>query len=223
MGILNEMFGDEEESLPYEGELLAEGDYVSKKETMMSGYGIFRKKYVLKNLLLRLFIAGAALASAVFMIVTSPAEDRAIPFLCLVMCVFVIGWFIAQFTSNKKNYLKSLESLAGIPYHAEIYTDKIKIADMSPPSENTENTENTENAGEGNTEDSTEDMDAGPPATVIHLDSPIVDLLDKDDMFILIVKKAYVFIMPKAAFSEEDAKTVREKLSNIMGIRYKCT
>lgn len=217
MGILNEMFGDEEESLPYEGELLAEGDYVSKKETMMSGYGIFRKKYVLKNLLLRLFIAGLALASAVFMLITSPPEDRAIPYLCLCMCLFVIFWFIGQFTGNKKSYLKSLESLAGIPYHAEIYTDKIKIADMSPIEESAENTENTENAGE----DGTEDRDAGPPATVIHLDSPIVDLLDSEDMLILIVKKAYVFIMPKAAFSEEDAKTVREKLSNIMGIRYK--
>lgn len=216
MGILNEMFGDGETSAPYEGELLAEGSYVSEKETMMAGYAVFRKIYVLKNLLLRLFIAGLALASSIFMIVTSPADDRAIPYLCLVMCVFVIWWFIGQFVSNKKGYLKSLDSLAGIPYRAEIYTDKIKIADMSPPPENGESTESTENA-----EDGTEDTDAEPPATVIHLDSPIVDLLDKDDMFILIVKKAYVFIMPKSAFAEEDVDTVREKLSNIMGIRYK--
>lgn len=213
MGILNEMFGDGETSAPYEGELLAEGDYVSKKETMLDGYAVFRKRYVFKNLLLRLFIAGLALASAVFMLITSPADDKAIPFLCLCMCLFVISWFIGQFTANKKGYLKSLDSLAGIPYHAEIYTDKIKIADMSPIEESTESTENAE--------DGTEDTDAGPPATVIHLDSPIVDLLDKDDMFILIVKKAYVFIMPKSAFAEKDAETVCEKLSNIMGIRYK--
>lgn len=214
MGILNEMFGDEETSAPYEGELLAGGDYVSKKETMLAGYAVFRKRYVLKNLLLRLFIAGLALASSIFMIVTSPVDDKAIPFLCLCMCLFVISWFIGQFTANKKSYLKSLDSLAGIPYHAEIYTDKIKIADMSPIEESTESTENAE-------EDGTEKTDAGPPATVIHLDSPIVNLLDEEDMFILIVKKAYVFIMPKSAFAEKDAETVREKLSNIMGIRYK--
>lgn len=59
------------------------------------------------------------------------------------------------------------------------------------------------------------------PTTVIHLDSPIVDLLDKNEIFILIVKKSYVFIIPKSAFSEEDAQKVKEKLSAIMGIRYK--
>lgn len=212
MGILNEMFGDGEQAAPYEGELLAEGDYVSEKEKMLAGYKTFRKRYVLKNLLLRLFIAGLALASSVFMIVTSPAEDRTIPVFCLLLCGFVIGWFISQFVSNKRKYLKSVESLAGIPYHVEIFTDKIKIADMSPIPENVESTEEDEDEGTEN---------AGPPATVIHLDSPIVDLLDREGIFILIVKKAYVFIIPKSAFSEENVKTVREKLSVIMGIRYK--
>ncbi|MDE5742519.1 MAG: YcxB family protein [Oscillospiraceae bacterium] len=55
----------------------------------------------------------------------------------------------------------------------------------------------------------------------MHLDSHIVDLLEKEDIFILVVKKAYLFIVPKSAFSEENVKTVREKLSIIMGIRYK--
>lgn len=217
MGILNEMFGDGEPVASYEGDLLAEGDYVSEKEKMLAGYKTFRKRYVLKNFLLRLFIAGLALASSVFMIVTSPAEDRTIPVFCLLLCGFVIGWFISQFVSNKRKYLKSVESLAGIPYHAEIFTDKIKIADMSPTPENVESTE--EDEGDENADQDIEN--SGPPATVIHLDSPIVDLLDREGIFILIVKKAYVFIIPKTAFSEEDVKTVREKLSVIMGIRYK--
>ena len=59
------------------------------------------------------------------------------------------------------------------------------------------------------------------PATIIHLDQPIVDLLDKDDMFILVVNKSYVFIIPKSAFTEDKVQKIREKLSVIMGIRYK--
>lgn len=214
MGILNEMFGDGE-SLPEvkEGELLAAGDYVSEKETMLTGYGIFRRKYVMKNLLLRLFIAGVALASSVFMIITSPTDDKVIPYMCLVMCVFVISWFIGQFNGNKKSYLKSLNSLSGIPYHVEIYTDKIKISDMSPIEESTEEVPQ-ETEGDSPQEEEN-------PATVIHLDSPIVDLMDKEDMFILVVKKSYLFIVPKSAFPQEAAQKVREKLSNIMGIRYK--
>ena len=56
---------------------------------------------------------------------------------------------------------------------------------------------------------------------MIHLDSPIVDLTDREDMFILVVKKAYVFIIPKRAFTEDECQRIRDKLSAIMGIRYK--
>ena len=217
MGILNEMFGDGD-SLPEraEGELLAAGDYVSEKETMLSGYKEFRKRYIMKNLALRLFIVAIAFASAVFMVVTSPADDKMIPVFCVVLCVFIAVYFISQNVQNKKKYMASVDDLSGIPYHVEIYTDKIKISDMSPieemPAEASEETE-TENSSEGETEEN--------PTTVIHLDSSIVDLLDKENIFILVVKKAYLFIVPKSAFDSDGTQKVKEKLSAIMGIRYK--
>lgn len=214
MGILNEMFGDEETSVPREEELLAAGDYVSEKQIMLAGYNEFRKRYAAAALAKKLVIAGLALASAVFMIISSPAGEKAVPFLCLGLCVFVIWWFIGQFVGNKKNYLRSLESLVGIPYHVEIYSDKIKISDMSPIEEKAEEVPEE-------TEDSMEEESTESPTTVIHLDSSIVDFLDKEDIFILVVKKAYVFIIPKSAFVEENVEKVKEKLSAIMGIRFK--
>ncbi|MDE5859384.1 MAG: hypothetical protein K2H23_03210, partial [Oscillospiraceae bacterium] len=190
MGILNEMFGDGD-NLPEaaEGELLAAGDYVSEKSKMLTGYRDFRKKYVIKNLILRLFIVFIALASAVFMFVTSPPDDKVIPFFCVVLCVFIASYFVGQNVQNKKKYMASLDSLSGIPYHVEIYTDKIKISDMSPiePSEE-KNSEDTDS------EDPAEEEIEENPTTVIHLDSPIVDLLDKENMYVIVVKKAYVFI-----------------------------
>lgn len=216
MGILNEMFGDGENlSEKAEGELLAAGDYESEKQKMLSGYKEFRRRYIMKNLALRLFIAAIAMASAVFMFVSSPAEDRMIPFFCMALCVFIAAYFIGQNVQNKKKYMKSLDDLSGIPYHVEIYTDKIKISDMSPIEEAPAETETDEE----NSEEASEPLEN--PTSVIHLDSPIVDLLDKDDIFILVVNKAYLFIVPKSAFSQEDTQNVREKLSNIMGIRYK--
>ncbi len=214
MGILNEMFGDGENlSEKAEGELLAAGDYISEKTKMLAGYKEFRKRYVMKNLLLRLFIVALAMASSVFMLVTSPSGQRDVPVFCLVLCVAIGAYFISQSVSNKKKYMKGVDSLEGIPYYAEIYTDKIKISDMSPIEEIAEETQS---------ETETESLhEEEHPTTVIHLDSPIVDLLDKNEIFILIVKKSYVFIIPKSAFSEEDAQKVKEKLSTIMGIRYK--
>lgn len=221
MGILNEMFGDGESlSERAEGELLAAGDYVSEKEKMLTGYKEFRKRYIMKNLLLRLFIVAVALASAVFMLVTSSADDKMIPVFCVVLCVFIAVYFISQNVQNKKKYMKSLDDLSGIPYHVEIYTDKIKISDMSPveetPAEASEEATETEISPEEEVQQEEEN-----PTTLIHLDSSIVDLLDKEDIFILVVNKAYLFIVPKSAFSQEDTQKVREKLSAIMGIRYK--
>ena len=222
MGILNEMFGDGESlSERAEGELLAAGDYVSEKDKMLSGYKEFRKRYIMKNLSLRLFIVALAMASSVFMLVTSPSEDRMMPVFCMVLCVSIAVYFISQNVQNKKKYMASLDGLSGIPYHVEIYTDKIKISDMSPVEETAEEVKE-----EKETEISPEEeipQEEENPTTVIHLDSPIVDLLDNEDIFILVVRKAYLFIVPKSAFDADGVQKIKEKLSAIMGIRYKCT
>lgn len=221
MGILNEMFGegDSQSAAPYMGELLASGDYKSSKEKMLSGYKEFRKRYALKSLIGRMLVVLLATASAVFMIITSSSEQRDMPIFCLILCLFIGGWFISQSVSNKKKYLASVDSLTGIPYHAEIYTDKIMIEDISPRDE-----EPKEDVSENEDVDEEETGDAEAeknPSTVIHLDSPIVDILDKEDIFVMVVRKAYVFIIPKDAFTDEENQKVREKLSAVMGIRYK--
>ena len=216
MGILNEMFGDGENlSEKAEGEFLASGDYVSEKQKMLSGYKEFRKRYIMKNLILRLFIVALAMASSVFMLVTSQAGDRTVPVFCMVLCVCIGFYFISQNIQNKKKYMTSLDGLSSIPYHVEIYTDKIKISDKSPI-DRTE--ESVEVPDETETDSPQEEEN---PTTVIHLDSPIVDLLDKENIFILVVKKAYLFIIPKSAFDADSTQTVKEKMSAVMGIRYK--
>lgn len=218
MGILNEMFGEgDSQSAAYVGELLASGDYKSSKEKMLSGYKEFRKRYALKSLIGRMLVVLLATASAVFMIITSSSEQRDMPIFCLILCLFIGGWFISQSVSNKKKYMSSVDSLTGIPYHAEIYTDKIMIEDTSPREE----TQPEETSGEEDVSEDVETEEPKNPSTVIHLDSPIVDIIDKEDIFVMVVRKAYVFIIPKDAFSEEENKKVREKLSAIMGIRYK--
>ena len=218
MGILSEMF-DEEESLPdaYEGEFLAEGDYESDREEMLTGYNAFRKRYVLVSLIQRLLVVLLALASSVFMMVTSREGEKDIPVFCCILCVFIGGWFISQSVSNKKKYIRSVDSLVGIPYHVEFFTDKVIISDMSPVPEKPE-----EASGEEIQADENIPADDGKnPSTVIHLDQHIVEILDKPEVFVLVVRKAYVFIISKKAFTEEKYEKVKEKLSAIMGIRYK--
>lgn len=225
MGILNEMFGDGDSGqiAAPAGELLAEGEYESNAEEILKGYKVYQKKYVFTSLIWKMLLVALALTSSVMMIITS--EDPIMPVMCLMISIAVGIWFISTPVSNRKKLVRGLDSMEGTRYKAEFFTDKIKI---STPMENNVENENipeelkqTENTEQSEADLALDGEKEEIPATVIHLDSPIVDLIDKEDMFILVVKKAYVFIIPKKAFAEDECQKVREKLSAIMGIRYK--
>lgn len=226
MGILNEMFGDSDSGqlAPLAGELLAEGEYESKSDEILRGYKVYQKKYVFTSLIWKMLLVALAVTSSVMMIITS--EDPMLPVMCLLISISVGIWFVSTPVSNRKKLMRGLDSMEGTNYKAEFFTDKIKIS--TPVEENVETeqgqaeqTEQTEQTEQSEADIALDGENEEIPATVIHLDSPIVDLTDKEDMFILVVKKAYVFIIPKRAFTEDECQRIREKLSAIMGIRYK--
>ncbi|MCM1022452.1 MAG: YcxB family protein [Prevotella sp.] len=227
MGILNEMFGDGDggQTAAPPGELLAEGEYESLSEEILKGYRVYQKRYVFKSLIWKMLLVLMAAASSVMMIMTS--EDPIMPAMCLVISVSVGVWFISTPVSNRKKLLKGLDAMESARYKAEFFTDKIKIStceenivETEAPAEETLPEQSVQT--EQNEADLALDGENNEiPATVIHLDSPIVDLLDREDMFILVVKKAYVFIIPKRAFDGGECQKIREKLSVIMGIRFK--
>ena len=140
---------------------------------------------------------------------TIAAIEKNIPALANVSKLFDLGY------SNEQIAEIALE---GIEYEAEITDQYIKISTV--PDENVES-DTAEETAENEETDEEASKDDGPPATLIHLDSNIVDFIDREEMFIVCVKKSYVFIIPKSAFPEDDVQKTREKLSAIMGIRFK--
>lgn len=225
MGILNEMFGDGDSGqLPApEGELLAEGEYESNAGEILKGYKVYQKRYVFSSLIWKMLLVLLALTSSVMMIMTS--EDPVIPAMCLMISVAVGIWFITAPISNRKKLMRGLDIMEETRYKAEFYTDKIKISTCMENAVETENpdgnaSEQTEQSEQTEADMALDGEKEEIPATVIHLDSPIVDLIDREDMFILVVKKSYVFIIPKTAFGDDKCEKIREKLSVIMGIRY---
>lgn len=225
MSILKEMFSDSDENFSApEGEFLAKGKYESNADQILKGYKVFQKKYVVKSLIPRLLLAALAIASSIMMIISDPGGKM--PVLCLMIALCVTIYFISQPITNSKNLRKGLDSISGTEYQAEFYTDKVKISTVNFQSDIVE-IEKVEDTSEQNVQTEADIAIYGEkeaeeiPATIIHLDQPIVDLLDKDDMFILVVNKSYVFIIPKSAFTEDEVQKIREKLSVIMGIRFK--
>ncbi len=205
-------------------ELLAEGTYKSEADQIIAGYKIYQKKYVVGRMLFRLVLVLFAIASCVLMIITNEkaGERAAAPFFFIAVAAFIAVYFVQQPIANMKKLKAGLSELEGTEYKAQFFADKLVISTIVE--NNVENFENLDEIeqNEADSESETEkEEDNGPPATVIHLNSYIVDLLDKDDMFIVCVKKSYVFIIPKKAFKPYDVMKIKDRLSVLMGIRYK--
>jgi len=136
--------------------------------------------------------------------------------------------------------MKSLEILKGTEYKAEFYTDKAIISTIFIPPEvladseeenktnenddpnAPDNADNADNANEAeSTDNAVDDNDEGLPSTIIHINDHIVDFLDGEKMYIIVVGKRHVFVVPKSAFTNEETAAVKEKFSILLGIRYK--
>lgn len=214
MGILKEMFSENQEDNFQEKDetLLSRAEYTNSVDMILSGYKTFQKKYVLKNVILKMLLVVLAAASSVMMLISSGGSDMRAIFMLLI-CAAIGYYFIGQPIHNRKQVKKSAEMLEGKKFEIEITERTIKITSPEIDEEMQEenNTENDEISDEAENE---------KPATLIHLDGS-VDIIDRGDIFIICVSKKYVFIVPQDVFDEKELENTRSKLAAVMGIRYK--
>lgn len=211
MGILKEMFSEnQEENFQKKDEtLLSRAEYSNSVDMILSGYKTFQKKYVIKNVVLKMLLVVLAAASSVMMLISSGGSDIRAIFMLLI-CAAIGYYFIGQPIHNRKQVKKSAEMLEGKKFEIEITDRTIKIT--SP--------EIDEELQEENNDEISDEAEIEKPATLIHLDGS-VDIIDRGDIFIICVSKKYVFIVPQDVFEEKELENTRSKLAAVMGIRYK--
>lgn len=221
MGILKEMFGEESgdsfETRP--PVLLASGRYKSSVQTVMEGYKTYQKKYVIKNTVLKMLLVLLALASSVMMLISSE-DGGMMPVFLIMICLCAGIYFINEPINSRKKLKSGLTAIEGTEYEIEITDRTIKISTVDIPEEEMPEETPAETEENAASAEEKEEEYQGPPATIIHLDGA-VEIIDKEDMFIICVSKKYIFIVPKSAFKEDELQTAREKLAAIMGVRFK--
>ncbi|MGN0643201.1 MAG: hypothetical protein ACI4JJ_08635 [Huintestinicola sp.] len=215
-------------------ELLAKGEYESSTENILKGFKVFQKKYIYKSVALQMLLVLLGLASQIMAIVTAGEnEDVSTSYFLSAVCV-VLGVYILLRPRNTLSKLeKSIKELKGTIYSAEIYTDKIKISTVYDPyisdeaeeeeiseKEKVEKTDSEETKTDSENSEDTEDSEE-IPATIVHLDNSAVELIDTPDLYVLYIKKVNVFVIPKSAFKPYEVMEIKNRLSNIMGVRYK--
>jgi hypothetical protein len=221
MGMFGEMFGSEdnnEETAAPVSEIIAAGEFIYNADDVIAGYKVFRKRYILKQTILRLVLVTVALASSIFMLVTDGASPITVA--CVALCVLVAGWFIKTPIDNKKKTSQAVKELEGESYAVEFTADTAKILILSEEPVSSADDITTDKPENEITADDNK-ADASTAGTLIHLDQYIVDVLDTNTLYIIVAAKRYVFVIPKSAFDDDTNIKIRDTLRYRMETRYK--
>ena len=210
-------------------ELLAKGEYESSSSDILAGFKIFQKKYVYKGVVFQMILVLLGAASQIVNIMgAAPGEDVIFSYTLILVCIILGVYIIVRPRGTYKRLEKSISDLDGTAYRAEIYTNNLVISNLSNEYNNAGETDKPENvpdkpaeneAGQSEGEPESEDE---TPATVIHLDNSSVELVETDKLYVVYIKRVNVFVIPKAAFKPYENTQIKDRLSNIMGVRYKC-
>lgn len=204
----------------YPDELLAEGEYESDPDDIIKGFKVFQKRHVYGNLVLQLFLVALAIASQVLSIVYNHNGDIMMNVTLIVCCVFLGIWLLLRPVNTLKNLRKGIEDLKGTIYKAEMYADKIKISTIYDAPVENEKAAREESSEEDNSSENEEDEEV-IPATIIHLENAGVEITETERLYVVYVKKVNIFVIPKAAFSDEENKLIAEKYEILLGVRFK--
>lgn len=220
MGIVNGDFYDS--GKPSLEKLLAKGEYKSEKDDILKGFKLFQKKYVVKSTVLQMLLVILGILSQVMNIASSNGgEDLSLSYLLIVICVILGSYVIFKPRNTFKKLEGSLGELEGTVYGAEIYTNKIKIETLYDPYISEEAKEQEEMNEKENAPSEENKENEIPPATIIHLDNSAVEIVESSELYVVYIKKFNVFVIPKSAFKPYENMEIKNKLSNIMGVRYK--
>lgn len=214
-------------------ELLAKGEYESSSSDILAGFKIFQKKYVYKSVVFQMILVLLGAASQIVNIMgAAPGEDVMFSYTLILVCIILGVYIIIRPRGTYKRLEKSISDLDGTAYRVELYTNKIVISNLSNEYNNAGETDKPENvpknvsgklseneAGQSEGEPESEDE---TPATVIHLDNSSVEVVETDKLYVVYIKRVNVFVIPKAAFKPYENTQIKDRLSNIMGVRYKC-
>ncbi len=161
----------------------------------------FQKKYVYKGNYIKSALFGLAAVLFLVSFIRSPKEylNPVLMFICLAF-VFVI-WF--NTFKIRKSLLQALKMLENDKYIFTLYNDRFSIETIIDESEFDED----------------EEIPVVQPRIVKFSDTEI-HVIENLDMYILILKKDTIYVLPKRCFDENISKELSDKFKEKLGDEY---
>lgn len=151
----------------------------------------FQKRYILKSNILKTVAFGILALLFIYQIINAP--DNFASWLCFVVCLAVI--FIVWYNPIKirKTLMQSLKPLEDDRYIFKLYENKFSIETVIPQEEIDEAIK------EG------EEPVKIPPKVVDFSDTGL-SVLEKENMFVIFLKKESIYVLPKRCMTESEIK-----------------
>ena len=155
------------------------------------GFKVFQKRYVFKRNVIKSI--GFGILGIGFLINSIFHPDQAMNFILMAVCAAAVVMIWYNNVKIRRSLMEALKMLEDDRYIFTLFSDRFRIETIVPEEERAE-----------------EDFEEIPPQE-FELDDPLLDAVEKDDKFIVIVKKATIYVLPKRCMDDEQIKLVRDK------------
>ena len=159
------------------------------------GFKVFQKRYVYKRNIIKSI--GFGILGIGFLVNSVIHPDQAMSFILMAVCAAAIVMIWYNNVKIRRSLMEALKMLEDDRYIFTLYGDRFRIETIVPEEERAE-----------------EDFEEIPPQE-FELDDPLLDTVEKDDKFIVIVKRATIYVLPKRCMDDKQTETVREKLKAV--------
>ena len=183
--------------------------YDNSDQEIETAYKLFQKKYMLRrNIIFSVVYAIAAGLGVNFVIVNNVSMAG------YILTVIGLGMLFSTWARPyyaRKKLMKTLESLGGETYTAVFADKNITVDTEILPNEETETVAITRD-GVMPVEEGVEippEQEIKHDKTKIELTSNTLDSMETEEMFLLFVNRALIYIFPKRCLSEEQVEKVR--------------
>ena len=162
----------------------------------------FQKKFIFKSNLIKTIAFGILAILFIYQVVKTPGNFGS--WLCLVVCLAVI--FIVWYNPIKirKTLMQSLKPLEDDKYVFRLYENRFSIETIIPQEEIDEAIEEGE-----------EPTKIQP--RVVDLSDTGLSVLEKENMFVIFLKKESIYVLPKRCMTDSDIKQLSSVFSQNLG------
>lgn len=181
-------------------EVLCQIDYNVKLTEEEKAFKLFQKLYVRKSNIIKTFVM--LMVFVVFFVQFLSNKSDYISLIA--MTVAVMGIFITLYNpvAIRKGLMKALAPLENDSYIFKLYDDAFTIETVIDESEFLEDEERI-----------------SPPPRVVWTEKSDFSVYELDDMFVIIMKKETIYVLPKRCMDEQKAEIIRNKLLKTLNIK----